>query len=420
MKRKIIFVLIGILSCVTALARNYTVNNVPNVHVANRTQYVSNPDGILSDNAVNQLNVIIDSIWSKTTAEVVAVVIDDIDEDSDINTFATDLYEAWGIGKKDNDNGVLVLIVKDQRKGVIRTGYGAEGVLPDAICMTLLNRYIYPYFKEGDYDSGMINGVSQLATIFTDPEAAEELKSKYANNAADDDEDLMDIFYCYLYFSIFITVILLIVMIFLLNKTKNLDRAERYRKMVNFKNVAFGSAFVALAIPFLVYLPLRLLMKSWREKPRVCPNCGAKMKKLDEVHDNDYLTPGQDLEERLNTVDYDVWLCPKCGETDIYPFVNQLSGYEVCEQCGMHTSKYQCNRIVVKPTTTQPGAGVKEYVCKNCLHITRKRYSIPREEVPVIFPIGGGGGGRGFGGGGFSGGSFGGGHTGGGGASGGW
>ena len=154
----------------------------------------------------------------------------------------------------------------------------------------------------------------------------------------------------------------------------------------------------------------------------LCPNCHHKMRRLDEQTDNQYLTPAQDAEERLNSVDYDVWLCDNCGEVDILPYVNRSVNYKVCQRCGARAAVLASERIVQKPTYRSDGIAIKDYVCRNCGHHNPEQHKIPKlpPEAPII--IGGiGGAGRGFGGGGgFSGGSFGGGMTGGGGASGGW
>ena len=132
MKR--ISILIVLLTAVlAATATTYTVDQVPNVHLADRNRYVSNPDGILSPEAAAGIDSSLKSVWDATSAEVVVVAIDDISPDTDIDRFATDLFSSWGIGKKDKDNGLLLLIVKDQRKAVIRTGYGMEGTVPDIL-----------------------------------------------------------------------------------------------------------------------------------------------------------------------------------------------------------------------------------------------------------------------------------------------
>jgi uncharacterized protein len=143
------------------------------------------------------------------------------------------------------------------------------------------------------------------------------------------------------------------------------------------------------------------------------------MKRLDEKSDNAYLTQAQDMEERINSVDYDVWLCGKCGEVDILPYVNSSKDYTVCPQCGARACALSADRVIRKPTTFTEGRGEKIYCCRNCRRQSAVAYNIPKLPPVIVVPPTGGGRG-GFGGGGFSGGSFGGGSTGGGGASGGW
>ena len=165
-----------------------------------------------------------------------------------------------------------------------------------------------------------------------------------------------------------------------------------------------------------------IILYRLRNAPHKCPQCGTQMKKIDEVHDNEYLNHSQDLEEQIGSVDYDVWLCPNCGETDIEPYVNQSSTYKECQYCHARTAALRQNRIVRRPTTTREGQGVHDYGCLNCGHVTSVPYTIAKVAPAVPIVIVGGSGGRsggGFGGG-FGGGGFGGGMTGGGGASGGW
>lgn len=138
--------IILILSAILAFAKTYSVKDIPNVHVADRSRYVSNPDGILSPQAEQMLNDTLQSIWNKTSSEVVVVVVEQIDDD--IDTFATELFSEWRIGKKDKSNGLLVLISRDDRKAVIRTGYGMEGLMPDIISGRIIRNIMAPNFRE--------------------------------------------------------------------------------------------------------------------------------------------------------------------------------------------------------------------------------------------------------------------------------
>ena len=164
----------------TANSEPRTIADIPNVHLSNRTLYVSNPDNILSPQAESQLNSILGDIWAKTSSEAVVVVVDEIEGDPD--TFATELFQDWGIGKKDNSNGLLYLVSRKDRKTVIRTGYGMEGVIPDVIAGRIIRNIANPNYAQGDFDTGTLNAVQELSRIITTPGATEELMSKYKND----------------------------------------------------------------------------------------------------------------------------------------------------------------------------------------------------------------------------------------------
>ena len=406
---------------IALVASAYTVEQVPNVHVANRNRYVSNPDGILSIEAQTRADSIIARIWRESSAEVVAVIVNEI-EGADINTFATELFTHWGIGKKDNDNGLLVLIVKGQRKAVLRTGSGMEGVMPDAIASRIIRNDMAPHFKNEDYDAGTLAALSTIAKITTNPDAAAELMSEYKNDAIkpfEFDIDTEELYNYYLMMCGLVLGVLLLAYFVVLASNKNKTAPQKYKSLHILKIIALVATILGLGIPLLAFLLAWWSEYRVRNKKRRCPNCNTKMQKLSEDEDNKYLTAAQDMEERLDSVDYDVWLCSKCGETDILPFVKNVTAYSKCVNCGARTCTMTANRIVAKATTSREGRGVKVYSCRHCHHTTEVPYKIPKEEVPIAPVIIGGMGGRG-GGGGFSGGSFGGGFTGGGGASGGW
>lgn len=129
--------ILAVASFHTLRAATYTLESVPNVHLADTARFVTNPDGIISTATERWLDRIMSHIRRATTAEPVIVVIDDFEGD-DIDDFATGLFESWGLGKEDMDNGLLILVAKDRRKAVIRPGYGLEGVLTDMRCGQLL------------------------------------------------------------------------------------------------------------------------------------------------------------------------------------------------------------------------------------------------------------------------------------------
>lgn len=397
--------------CATVCGR--TPAEVPNVHLNDSTRYTSDPDGVLSAAAVARVDSLLGDVWRRTTAEPVVVFVDDL-SGQDIDSYATDLFGLWGLGKRDRDNGVLILVSRNDRQAAIRTGYGVEGILNDARCGRIIRQVMAPAFKDGDYDRGITDAVTVINQAMTHPDAVDELLSKYANNAGASSDDDDDSFRIYLILCGVVAAGMLLVLLWTVIANRRRPRYERYTAVNRLEVPYLALTFLTLGFGLLPYLLSMLTRRIIRETPGKCPNCGHKMHRLDEQADNAYLTPAQDLEERINSVDYDVWLCPQCGEMDILPYVNRRKNYGKCDLCGARAAFLESDRVMAQPTTQHPGMGVRTYRCLHCDRRYDKKYTIPKLAAaapPII--IGGHGGG-------FGGGSFGGGMTGGGGASGGW
>lgn len=424
--RKIIILFCVLFAAAMQLAAaTYTVADIPNVQLSDRSRYVSNPDGILSTSTVEVLDKALANIRSTTSAEAVIVVVDDI-EGVDIDTFATELFEKWGLGKTDKDNGLLVLVAKDLRRAAIRPGYGLEGVLPDIVCGRILREQMFPAFREGDYDAGVLAATERIATILTDPVAAEEIRSALPDNYGSEDSDELALFLKgWLIVSCFLALVLLAIILMQLRALRGKTPREKYMQLINLKPIALALSFMGLLIPLIAAIPLVILLNRWRNAPHRCSRCGHSMNKIDEVHDNDYLDRGQDLEERIGSVDYDVWRCPECGDTEIEQYVQRGTPFRRCDRCGHYTMRQSADRILRRPTSSRKGVGERVYTCLNCGNNHSEPYEIERDLSAAAagaaagILLGGRGGGGNFGGGSFGGG-FGGGSTGGGGASGGW
>lgn len=414
-----ILALVLLLCAVDVSAATYSVSDVPNVQLQDHTRHFSNPDGIVSAATQQRIDSLLMGIRSSTSAEVTVVAVDNIDTD-DPEMFATRLFNQWGIGKKDKYNGVLVLVVKDQKYAVIRTGYGAEGVMPDILTGQIRRNVMYPYFRNGDFDSGIYEGVKAISDVLLDPDAAAELKSAQPDNYGGDRSET-DFFDIYLIIGAGVLALLLVWLLVMCVKARGLSDYQKYGIVHKHSNIFLVLGVLFIGIPLPAFAIQALLCHYWRNHPRRCPRCHTRMSKLSEDADNKYLSQSQDLEERLDSVDYDVWLCPECGETDIYSFVNQASAYKECPKCHARAMRLSGTRVLQQPTTAREGVGEKVYTCAACHNTHTERYVIPRKNPPPPPPIilGGGGRGGGFGGGSFGGG-FGGGLTGGGGSGGRW
>lgn len=99
-----------------------------------------------------------------TSTQIVVITVNSL-EGNDIALYATELAHKWGIGQADKDNGILVLVSKTDRKVTIRTGYGIESKLTDALSRRIIETIITPEFKNGNFYAGLDNGTTAIMQI---------------------------------------------------------------------------------------------------------------------------------------------------------------------------------------------------------------------------------------------------------------
>lgn len=157
----------------------YTVDNIPKVHLQDKTRYVCNPANILSPIACDSIDHMLYALEQQTGIETVVAVLPSIGQEDCFN-FAHELLNKWGVGKKDKNNGLVILLVTDQRCVQFYTGYGLEGDLPDAICKRIQTLKMVPYLKDGNWDAGMVAGVKATCA---------RLDGSMVNDSADNDGD---------------------------------------------------------------------------------------------------------------------------------------------------------------------------------------------------------------------------------------
>ncbi len=124
------------------------------------TGYVNDFAGVLSAEVVQKLESELVAFNASTTNEVAVVTVPSLDGDY-IENYAVKLFEEWGIGTADNDNGVLLMIAVEDRELRIEVGYGLEGALPDSVAASIIADMV-PYLKDGDYDGAVTLGVSAI------------------------------------------------------------------------------------------------------------------------------------------------------------------------------------------------------------------------------------------------------------------
>lgn len=155
---------------VCPLARNATAIEVEQV-INPQQQYggwVTDMADVLSQETEQALNQKISALESENGSEIAVVTVPDTASEATPKEFATRLFNHWGIGKADVDNGVLWLHSVGDRRVEIETGYGVEGMLPDARVGRIINELVIPEFKNDEFDGGTLAGVDALVTILSD------------------------------------------------------------------------------------------------------------------------------------------------------------------------------------------------------------------------------------------------------------
>ena len=190
MKRRLskarVWLAIMLLACAAVLrAADYTVETIPNTRLANRLNHVSDPDDIIAPTDEARINRALNLLEDSLGIEVAVVAVGGIG-DNDARMFATDLFKHWGLGKKGQDNGLLIQLVTEpsQRSVVFETGYGLEGTLPDAICYRLQQRYMMEDLRAGRYSEAMAKGAEAVSAylLASDYERADIAGTRRGND----------------------------------------------------------------------------------------------------------------------------------------------------------------------------------------------------------------------------------------------
>ena len=203
--KRLILILSFALCTTIVFAKRYSIDDVPNVQLSSRYSFTSNPDNILSNEAVARIDSICYDLRHRGIAQAAVVAIDDIKGD-DVFEFAYELFSSWGVGN-DSDNGIGILLVEQEREIRFITGYGVEGTLPDAICKRIQTQYMLPHFRRGNYSEGMVAGMEALRNVLN----GSELDAGGNDDYAEEDTEVIWVFLIFASMMfVFIVIILLV------------------------------------------------------------------------------------------------------------------------------------------------------------------------------------------------------------------
>jgi len=380
--------------------------------------YVSNADNLISKAAVNALNLMLKPLDEQGKAQIAVVLVHSIGNQVP-KDFATALFRKWGIGDRKKNNGLLILIVYDQRRMEFEVGYGLEGVLTDLTSQRIQQGLMVPYFKKGDYDTGVLKGIELVAsTINTGIDQSLDKDNLYPEIGLILFQDILFfifyiIIYCWyvlsergkyvtqnasflwLIFLLFGPLIVVCVLslatpifvtwdLFLLfsyvcwsvffsltlNKMLKMEvpgdnRIQQYQYL---KLVTGGIFIYTILFPlpflFIRYLAAKRRLQRLRYAPYESEDGLGEMILMTENRIEE-LTKEEQTEEELDAVSYDLWKA-KDGSVMKLRYLNQDTKIRRCKKCRSMTAK-RTERVVEKKATTENGGMISiYYTCQVC------------------------------------------------------
>jgi len=171
------------------------------------TKLVNDFADILTDNEEQALENKLVAYDDSTSTQIAVVTIPSL-KGEEISSYSFQLAEEIGIGRKDKNNGVLLLIAMQERKMYIATGYGMEGVLPDALAKRIIESYLKPNFRNSNFYKGIDEATSVIIGLAAGEYTADQVRSMTKD-------------YSGLLFPLFLIVIFIISSLFKYRKVKS-------------------------------------------------------------------------------------------------------------------------------------------------------------------------------------------------------
>jgi uncharacterized protein len=357
----------ALLSLLLALAgspaRAVTVEQIPSPRP---TGWAVDLTNTLSPERLAELSRLGEDVKAKAGAELAVVVVPSTDG-ADPHDFATRLFNAWGIGDRTAGNGILVFAALNDHKAEIVLGHGLDTEAGRRESQEVMQQEMIPRFRNGDPTGAVvlgsiacarrILGVSPLVEGVETPPgmAATEASAPPADGTA-----------TYTDSGGFVHPI-------------PPAGAQPPRTFYTPPPASSG-----IGLTGIVWLGLLSALAGTAgyvalRTPR-CSQCKQKMTMLDEQADDAYLEPSEKVEERIGSVDYQIWVCPACGERKKRRSSSFFSRYSTCPECGAKTLSSESTTIQ-EATYTHGGEIQVDQACANCSYKNSYvRYTAQLEE----------------------------------------
>lgn len=278
-----------------------------------------------------------------------------------VEAFSTGLFNAWAIGDAARNDGVLLLVSIGDRGVRITLGDGAAPYL-DRRVQSIIDDAILPRFRAGDVSGGVLAGAEAIVSSYG--AAAGESGAAPAAAAAPSPAP--------------VSIAPVPAPVY----TPPVDAGRAAPSASRQRSDGEGPGGGVLGIVIMVAAAAgvgALARHEWR-RARKCGECGKMMTRLDELSEDFYLSPGQEKEEEMRSVYYDVWKCA-CGHHRVAPRRAWFSRARSCLRCSYRTVEVRTSRLTA-PTYDSTGLDLVLLDCGHCGHHAEETVVIPRLTPP--------------------------------------
>ncbi len=311
-------------------------------------RWVTDLTASIPSSAVAEIEATADRIERENGGQLVVVVLGTLGG-KESRPFATELFNAWGIGRAKQDDGLLIFAALDDHRLELLLGSGIDDPGRQSASDEIVQQVMVPQFKAGNPGEALAQGVAECARRIYGLDAPVPSGPASATAAA-------------------VPVPRPVAEPLPVYPTPGPARDETGGLGV----LGILVGFVALCGLFVFWIFRRGLLG-----PRVCPSCGVTMVQLDETQDDAHLERGEIAEEKVRSVDYEVWACPACDQVTRLRHGRFFTSYHRCAGCNFVTASEI--RTVLRQATTSHGGMVQvDERCANCNYTDSTTHSTPQ------------------------------------------
>lgn len=339
--------------------------------------HVSDLRGLLAADTRAELDRLATTLDNAGRGQLAFVVVDSVDG-ADPRGFATEVFNRWGVGDRQRNDGTLFLLAKRDRAAEIVFGDGIDNAANRAHAERVMQGAMVPRFRQGDYDQALVAGTTELlqrvyAVDLSRP--AEQGESGVGNGeSAAVPAALLDgdtaanspgtVTYAPPPSNVGTAV------------TPQASNADP-----EYGPLAVGLGILGTLAAGVLWLLNKFLRMLWwftgsRWFTRKCGACGTTMQQLPEAADDAHLSASQRTEERLGSVDHRVFLCPRCGKIEQLARRAWFTRYSDCQSCHSRAMS-SVSKTLTAATRYSTGLAEVTETCQNCNQVRTERRVLP-------------------------------------------